>query len=418
METFDPLSLFTPVLRDEPDVSDAEICGNGDVLADIDSEIPSRSKIDEMERYDQDDDFELDSPLHILDLPSLAARPPFVVLMILLRLLAPNETLNFGPSSADSRTDADDEETTVFTEKGLDSQMIDNALLWLEHRCSRLNSPAKLSRVPALALSLRNDHGPGYFSYMTRIVSSELEWITSELDRGILQKEASLRISENCGRTAQPEIIRKIVINGLSEIHSDDVIRLKEPTLTSDNLGLKTWGSSLILAQRLIHLNSKNHYLKSPVLELGSGTGLVGMASCILGHKTYLTDLKEIVPNLKDNVELNGIENAVVSELDWTDVSTFTLVHGDIKFPTILASDPIYLEQHPHFLMNAIGEMAAADRDTRVIVQIPLRPKYENERALLWNLMEEVFTLEMEEIEHGYDDFGEMSFCFRVYRFK
>ena len=54
------------------------------------------------------------------------------------------------------------------------------------------------------------------------------------------------------------------------------------------------------------------------MLELGSGTGLVGMVSSLLGYPTVLTDLPEIVPNLQLNVDLNKLNNVTVLELDWT----------------------------------------------------------------------------------------------------
>ena len=56
---------------------------------------------------------------------------------------------------------------------------------------------------------------------------------------------------------------------------------------------------------------------------------------------------------------------------------------------------------------------------TRVLVQIPLRPKFENERQVLWDLMEANLYLETEhEIEEGFDDFGEMKFCLRFSKTK
>ena len=56
---------------------------------------------------------------------------------------------------------------------------------------------------------------------------------------------------------------------------------------------------------------------------------------------------------------------------------------------------------------------------TRVLVQIPLRPNFENERQVLWDLMEANLYLETEhEIEGGFDDFGEMKFCFKVFKTK
>jgi hypothetical protein len=87
-------------------------------------------------------------------------------------------------------------------------------------------------------------------------------------------------------------------------------LQIREPPLTGDSLGLKTWGSSYVLAKLLpelaeeylshIHVSSEN------VLELGSGTGLLGLAAaCLWGAHVTLTDLPSIMPNLVFNVESN-----------------------------------------------------------------------------------------------------------------
>ncbi|KAI6894950.1 hypothetical protein KC334_g11834, partial [Hortaea werneckii] len=110
------------------------------------------------------------------------------------------------------------------------------------------------------------------------------------------------------------------------EDEDDEVlsIHLHEPALTADNLGLKTWASSYLLAKRLVLLHSDNNESDSSttnppaptllptlppdaeILELGSGTGLVGMAAArVLQRKVWLTDLEGIVGNLERNVRGN-----------------------------------------------------------------------------------------------------------------
>jgi len=84
--------------------------------------------------------------------------------------------------------------------------------------------------------------------------------------------------------------------------------------MNGDTLGLKTWGSSYVLAQ-LLHAFSSGplaHFLSGDngpppqILELGSGTGLLGLAAaCIWQANVVLTDLPGILPNLAHNAELN-----------------------------------------------------------------------------------------------------------------
>ncbi|KAK6201020.1 putative methyltransferase-domain-containing protein [Scheffersomyces amazonensis] len=399
---FDPLSLFTP---------------NSDKINDnsveyYDSTESSQKYIPLNIDHTEDEHEDDDPPLHILDLPSLRLQPPKEVLVTLLKLLAPEEVRNFN-SNAQVSTNIHLSPQDIFIKKGLDINTVEQALSWFQIYGTRFNSDKKLSSVPDLSYSLKQDSG--YNAYLTRIISSDLNWINDDNDRQFIYKETSLRISENCGRTAQPEIIRRIEINNLNQ-YDYDFISLKEPSLTSDNLGLKTWGSSLILANRLINQQKNKHYLLDNVLELGSGTGLVGMACSILGYTTWLTDLQEIVPNLQDNVELNKI-NAHVDELNWCDPISFTEKYGqDITFNTIVVSDPIYSPQHPYWLVNMIEKFSALDKSkSRVLIQVPLRPKYEQEREVLWNLMKNKFHEIESEIEDGYDDFGEMKFIFKLY---
>lgn len=92
-------------------------------------------------------------------------------------------------------------------------------------------------------------------------------------------------------------------------------LEIREPPLTGDSLGHKTWGSSYALAQLLheIAAGPLAHLflpgaMSTPeeVLELGSGTGLLGLAAaCIWKTSVVLTDLPTIVANLAHNTDLN-----------------------------------------------------------------------------------------------------------------
>ncbi|ODV79742.1 uncharacterized protein CANTADRAFT_89375 [Suhomyces tanzawaensis NRRL Y-17324] len=397
---FDPLSLFTPQASNEQD----EVLEVVDVVDMTDDILIS------------DDDSHL-QPLHILDLPLLQLKPNGEALLTILCMLAPNQVYNF--SNDNSITDEAEtiDVKQAFEDKGLQEATIEEGLKWLKINCPRFDSKVKVACIPNLSEALRKQYEGEYNGYLTRIISNDLLWIEDEDIKARIYKETALRISENCGRTAQPEIVRKIAIANLDKYFSSEsgpYIKLKEPSLTSDNLGLKTWGSSLILANRLV--NNDKDYILGEVLELGSGTGLVGIVSSILGHNTTLTDLPEITPNLKVNVDLNNILHSQVHDLDWTDPSSFVQKMGNITYHTILISDPIYSSKHPYWVVNMINQFLSRDKSARVLIQLPLRPKFENERETLWKLFDENGYIEEEkEIEDGYDDFGEMKFCFKKY---
>ena len=65
-------------------------------------------------------------------------------------------------------------------------------------------------------------------------------------------------------------------------------------------------------------------FFEGQVLELGSGTGFVGLALAKLGaSRVTLTDLPQRLPILKRNVEENGLEDAVsVQALAWGTTSS------------------------------------------------------------------------------------------------
>ena len=141
------------------------------------------------------------------------------------------------------------------------------------------------------------------------------------------------------------------------------------------------------------------------------------MVSCLLGFATMLTDLPEILPNLQANVKLNGITNAETAVLDWSNPLAFLDHHGAVTFSTIILSDPLYSSKHPKWIVDMLNTFLSADEDARVLLQIPLRRNFEKERDHLWRLLEEnKYEVEEEDYDDGYDDFGEVKFCFKKLR--
>jgi len=204
-------------------------------------------------------------------------------------------------------------------------------------------------------------------------------------------------------------------------------LTLHEPSLTSDNLGMKTWVSSYLLSRRLHNLLESTPQLvpststsisqkdSSPLraLELGAGTGLVGLSFAVLRGASatiHLTDLPAIVPNLAHNVSLNAEllkkSGATVTTgvLDWS-VTPDPLPAPDDRYDVILAADPLYSPEHPKWLVDTIERWLSRGLDARVVVEMPLRDAYLPQVQEFRARMGDVGLAVVEEGEEvGYDD--------------
>ena len=259
-----------------------------------------------------------------------------------------------------------------------------NVLSWIEAKPAAM--PATVDGAPPIATVEDSDGqrpviripNKDIAQYLTSIISSRLKWIENEEQKEQIWNLASKRLNERAGRTAMPERVRCYPILRRNRTWSNEKrweIQLHEPTLTEDNLGLKTWTASYVLAQRLAHLappircakrtispqssNVSNaamglkndmagnaalhpgtmseltsqsifeYVLSTPyghVLELGAGTGLAGIVAALDYQTTvWCTDLPNIIPNLirnaKSNEPLLGQRRGAIycGVLDWND---------------------------------------------------------------------------------------------------
>lgn len=204
-------------------------------------------------------------------------------------------------------------------------------------------------------------------------------------------------------------------------------ISIHEPSLTSDNLGLKTWTSSYQLSKRLllhkIPIPMKEGCEELRVLELGAGTGLVGLAFAsayaVASERTiplylHLSDLGPIVPNLTRNVEMNRSNISSLNDLisistgviDWA-LSPPQPLPYDEKYSVVLAADPIYSSTHPPILTKTISAYLRRDNSARAICEMPIRDGYTAEVKQFISCMHDIGMVVVEEGEEiGYDDWG------------
>lgn len=186
-------------------------------------------------------------------------------------------------------------------------------------------------------------------------------------------------------------------------------LTIHEPTLTADNLGLKTWASSYLLSKRLGQLPLPEFAPDARALELGSGTGLVGLAAAgTWDVPVLLTDLPEIVPNLQRNVDANRVllkSQVDVAVLDWRDKTSRK--KESEKFDLVLAADPIYSPEHPALVAGMVGVWMKRGSEARAIVEMPLRDGFEAEREGFKKCMSAEGLVVIDQgVETGFDDWG------------
>lgn len=248
-------------------------------------------------------------------------------------------------------------------------------------------------------------HPEGVSAYLTKIVASPLSWLQSDHERETILDLASHRLSQRSGRTGMSSLTRVFTvplkppdINSASSPSTLD-ITLHEPAMTEDNLGLKTWSSSYVLAKTLYTLRSTVSISPElPILELGAGTGLVGLAAAaVFRCRVLLTDLPVITENIARNVDANLASlhsldgDAAAAILDWTDPATIEVANrtgeGMLqqlqqhqgKFTTIVVADPIYSPDHPKMLVGAVEQWldrGEGAEKARLILAYPIREAY------------------------------------------
>ncbi|TMW66775.1 hypothetical protein Poli38472_014087 [Pythium oligandrum] len=147
--------------------------------------------------------------------------------------------------------------------------------------------------------------------------------------------------------------------------------------------GLTTWDGSIVLAKYLEHRFGNGQLHGKRVLEVGAGTGLVGISAGLLGaEQVLLTDLAYTMDNLARNVELTGQHAQQIKarvqpvELDWFQPRSDL---GD--FDLILASDVVWVEELVRPLVQTLQTLVRnSQRSTRVLMSHQTRSVLTDER--------------------------------------
>ncbi|POM74147.1 Nicotinamide N-methyltransferase [Phytophthora palmivora] len=128
------------------------------------------------------------------------------------------------------------------------------------------------------------------------------------------------------------------------------VVHIEEIGNSGKGTGLTTWDGSVVLAKYLEH-QRRSDIAGSRVVELGGGTGLVGISAALLGaRQVILTDLDYVVDNLARNAAETMKLAASTGRPMESDVSTRVLdwfkPPSDLgNIDLLLASDVVWVEK-------------------------------------------------------------------------
>jgi len=139
------------------------------------------------------------------------------------------------------------------------------------------------------------------------------------------------------------------------ELHNGSIVRVSQ-NVSNDNLGSVVWDAGILLARlmdKLVEKLGKDWASDQSVIELGSGTGIVGLACAGLGFgKCVLTDTQQGMDLIQENLNMNGFKNVSSAVFKWGS--------DEVKddFSLLLCSDVLYDSSVHEVLVETLQGLA------------------------------------------------------------
>ncbi|KAJ7728146.1 putative methyltransferase-domain-containing protein [Mycena maculata] len=210
----------------------------------------------------------------------------------------------------------------------------------------------------------------------------------------------------NCGGPASAGIISRIF--EFPSTRGSIRVTLRDIPLENgdfSSVGAQTWGGACVLAEIIAAQPSDFGLLDRPaplrVLELGAGTGLVGISLAKAAEQvdgTVNIVCSDFYPSVLQNLALNIATNFPATErtieahfLDWSSFMEATpaprLPPFDAPFEVILGADIVYEPTHAAWIHSCVSQLLDTTPASQFHLVIPLRPTHAQES----NSVETVF---------------------------
>ncbi|XP_078090093.1 protein N-lysine methyltransferase METTL21D isoform X1 [Mustelus asterias] len=146
------------------------------------------------------------------------------------------------------------------------------------------------------------------------------------------------------------------------ERRSGAELRIKQRS--AGDVGCVVWDAALVLAKYLetsaFYRDGHHAFAGKSVVELGSGTGVVGLMASILGAHVIVTDLEELQDLL--NININDNKHLVTGSIQAKVLKWGESVKDLPPEPDyILVADCIYYEQSLEPLLRTMKELAGSN---------------------------------------------------------
>ncbi|XP_027028195.1 protein-lysine methyltransferase METTL21D isoform X1 [Tachysurus fulvidraco] len=156
------------------------------------------------------------------------------------------------------------------------------------------------------------------------------------------------------------------------EIEKNDGSVLKVYQCSTGDVGCVVWDAAIVLSKYLeteqfcnfrsgVSTCSSSTWSSKHMIELGAGTGVVGIMAASLGANVTVTDLEDLQPllqlNIQENQELFRAGSITAKVLKWGENVTDFLPHPDY----ILMADCIYYEKSVVPLVETLKLLSGPD---------------------------------------------------------
>eukprot|EP00953_Heterococcus_sp_UTEX-ZZ885_P004929 3139-Heterococcus_DN1.PRE.2 len=178
------------------------------------------------------------------------------------------------------------------------------------------------------------------------------------------------------------------------QLNNSKVLKIQQVTGAAHELGTgaAVWPCAIVLSKYLEKIYAAGSQMKGiTVIELGCGTGCVGLVAAALGASVVLTDQRQLLPLMQRNVDCNNLQQQCsVREFDWDAPAAFDAIQHSSTGPClVIASDCVVPQLYPlEPLVAALTALCTANPATVALLSYEHRHhEHFHPRSQLTNLL-------------------------------